>query len=87
MRIEDGRIRWAARVPKRKIRQLYKTDAKGIVDEELIDEVGYAFLARCEDILMVTGAAAGRVRCPGCGEIILRRTHTRDEVLRCCKCS
>ena len=32
---------WARRVPQRKIRRLYETDAKGIYDEDLIDEVGY----------------------------------------------
>ena len=41
-------IRWEPRVPKRKIRLLYETDAKGIYDEELIDDVGFALLARCQ---------------------------------------
>jgi hypothetical protein len=35
-------FRWARRVEQEKIRRLYETDARGIVDDELIDEVGYA---------------------------------------------
>ena len=31
----------------KKIRQFYETDAKGIYDEDLIDDVGYGLLARC----------------------------------------
>jgi len=37
----------APRVPKRPIRRFYETDVKRNHDEELIDEVGYALLARC----------------------------------------
>ncbi|MEX2225792.1 MAG: hypothetical protein WEB52_05000 [Dehalococcoidia bacterium] len=36
-------IKWARRVRPETIRRLYTLDAKGIVDDELIDEVGYAF--------------------------------------------
>jgi len=70
-------IRWARRVPQRMIRRLYALDAKGIVDEELIDEVGYAFYARCESIRTVTEASRGRARCPRCGGLI-RRVRNRE---------
>jgi hypothetical protein len=56
-------IRWEPRVSPALIRRLYETDARGIVDEDLIDEVGYALLARCETIRRVTGRC-----CPRCGE-------------------
>ncbi|HEX5480621.1 MAG TPA: hypothetical protein VFY79_12960 [Dehalococcoidia bacterium] len=59
-------IRWARRVRQDKIRRLYTLDAKGIVDEELIDEVGYAMLVRCESIRMATRAHAGKATCPRC---------------------
>ena len=36
--------RWAGRVPKWKIARLYENDATGVLDEELIDDVAYAFL-------------------------------------------
>ncbi len=69
---------WARRVPQRKIRRLYETDAKGIYDEDLIDEVGYGLLARCESFIRANRARAGEVPCPECGQIV-----RREEVLRC----
>jgi hypothetical protein len=65
-------------VPQRKIRRLYETDAKGIYDEDLIDEVGYGLLARCESFITANRARAGEVPCPECGRIV-----RREEVLSC----
>jgi hypothetical protein len=75
---------WAPRVPKHKIRQLYETDAMGIYDRSLIDEVGYALLARCESFITANRAVAGEVTCPRCGAIV---SHTgQKEALLCCPC-
>ena len=52
---------WARRVPKRKIRQLYETDAQGIYDLDLINEVGYALLARCESFVTANRAREGEL--------------------------
>ena len=57
------RIRWAPRISQAKIWQLYQQDAQGIVDEELIDEVGTALYARAESIILVSNR---RLRCPRC---------------------
>ena len=73
---------WAPRVPKVKIRRLYETDARGIYDDELIDEVGYSLLARCQAFLDAEEARAGRIKCPVCGEVVLHG-HDRDELMRC----
>jgi hypothetical protein len=69
---------WAPRVPQRKIRQLYETDARGIYDLDLIDDVGYGLLARCESFITANGARAGELPCPRCGQ-----TVHREETLRC----
>jgi hypothetical protein len=66
---EELRIRWAPKVPREKIWRLYQIDARGIVDEELIDDVGLALYLRCQSILMVTGCK--QVPCPRCAEIIV----------------
>ena len=73
---------WAPRVTQREIRCLYETDAKGIYDEDLINEVGYGLLARCQSFIHANEATAGRARCPRCSAIV---THTsrREEILRC----
>jgi DNA-directed RNA polymerase subunit RPC12/RpoP len=72
-------------VPQHKIRQFYLNDANGIYDDELIDKVGYALLARCESFLIANDAAQGRVICPVCSTTILH-TGKSDEMLRCKQC-
>jgi hypothetical protein len=63
-------IQWASRVPKRKIERLYETDAKGIYDEDLIDDVGFGLLARCESFITAVEAHRGRAACARCATII-----------------
>lgn len=83
-------VRWAPRVAQHKIRRLYETDARGIVDEEQIDEVGYGLEARCRSILTIAEAQAGRVHCPRCAragqESLVPRAGGLDEPLRCATC-
>ncbi len=83
--VSAEQITWARRVSQDKIRRLYTLDAKGIVDEELINEVGYAMYARCESIRTVTEAHAGRAACRSCDAIMLHRWF-RDEPLTCESC-
>ncbi|HLB76658.1 MAG TPA: AAC(3) family N-acetyltransferase, partial [Candidatus Dormibacteraeota bacterium] len=64
-------VRWAPRLRPEKLRRLYETDARGILDEDLVDEVAYALYSRCESILTVTESIWGKTQCPGCGIIIL----------------
>ena len=47
-------ITWAPKVRPEEIRRLYKTDAMGIVNEELIDGVGCGLYARCRTIWIAT---------------------------------
>ena len=73
---------WAPRVTQRKIRQLYEKDAKGIYDEELINEVGYGLLTRCQSFIDANEARSGRARCPCCSSIVAHSCQ-REETLRC----
>jgi hypothetical protein len=82
-------IRWAPRVNPSAIRRLYETDALGIVDEQQIDDVGYALYARCRSILRVTEAQRGRVTCPVCETVIDRGVGSwakRDQMVTCPQC-
>ena len=81
-----AQVRWASRVNPSKIRRLYETDARGIVDEELIDEVGIALYSRCQSILEATEAHAGRVRCPRCRTAI-EHPWDKEAVLACPTCA
>lgn len=73
---------WARRVPQHLIRRLYESDAKGIRDEELIDEVGYALAARCASFIAAVQATRGQAACPDCGAIVEHDKHP-DTLLRC----
>jgi hypothetical protein len=73
-----------------KIRRLYESDARGMLDEELLDDVGYGFYVRCRDSIELSQAAQGRVKCHGCGAIIERQLvdgcFDASEILRCDEC-
>jgi DNA-directed RNA polymerase subunit M/transcription elongation factor TFIIS len=94
--VKTGRdeIKWPRRVPKHKIRRLYESDAQGMLDEELVDDVGITLLLRCKSILEVAQAKRGRVRCPCCArqrvETTIQRARVkgdpRDEVITCPAC-
>ena len=57
---------WAHRLRKTEIERLYKSCGSGILDEDLIDEVGFGLLARCTSMLQVAEAIRGRPVCPQC---------------------
>lgn len=72
------RIRWSPKVGRPHIRRLYENDARGLVDERLIDEVGLTLLLRCRDILLVT---RGEAHCPACGTVVrFRGGHRQPDV-------
>jgi hypothetical protein len=73
---------WSPRVTQREIRRLYETDAKGIHDEELINEVGYGLLARCLSSIAAAEATRGKARCPQCSRVVAHAGR-REELLRC----
>ena len=57
------KISWSPKVRQAKIRQLYQNDARGTVDEVLVEDVGLALLQRCQSIWLVTNR---NVECPRC---------------------
>ncbi len=73
---------WAPRVKRSLIRRLYEESARGLLDDELVDEVGIALLARCRSILTVTEAVRGRIECPSCAAVFSRTLPQ----LRCPAC-
>jgi ribosomal protein L37AE/L43A len=57
------RPKYAPKLSVALVTRLYRSDALGIQDEELIADVGWRLHARCRDVLMVSDS---RVRCPEC---------------------
>ena len=84
-------IRWAPRVPKRKIQRLYESEASGMLDEALLDDVGISLYLRCQSVLTVGQAQKGKVQCPRCSNsgrktIIQRRSSRKEEIISCSQC-
>lgn len=91
--IRDGaeEVRWAHRVPRDLIRRLYEGEAKGQLDEALLDDVGTRFALRCESILTLAEATQGRIACPRCAAagtrtVVIRASQDGAEPLRCDTC-
>lgn len=70
---------WEPRVPPGSIRRLSVNDALGLVNEELIDEVGSSLLWRCRRILVANEAHVGRAACPRCEAIPAPVIERADE--------
>ena len=66
MRTENLKIKWSKRLPADKLRRLYISQAKGLLDEELLEDVAATLYLRCKDIIAVNRARYGEVRCPFC---------------------
>jgi hypothetical protein len=58
------KISWSPKIRQSKIWQLYQNDARGTVDEVLVEDVGLSLLHRCQSIKLVTQR---EVECPRCG--------------------
>ncbi len=80
------RIQWAPKVRQAKIRRLYRIDAMGLVDDDLLAEVGFAIFQRCQSILMVTEGK--RVHCPRCQQEIVCKGErwSRQHPIVCPSC-
>ena len=78
--------RWAGRVSKRKIAQIYQDDASGMHDEELLNDVAYTLLARCKSMLIVEEARNGRATCPIC-DAVVNHEAKKDCLLACVNCN
>ena len=50
---DRNRFHWAERVSRRDIQRLYESDAQGMLDQELLDEVHYAIYVRVRDMFDV----------------------------------
>lgn len=73
---------WSPRVRPALVKQLYLSDAQGIHDDELIDEIGIGLLLRCQSFIEANEAVAGRAHCPQCRRIVAHNGK-KETVLRC----
>jgi hypothetical protein len=84
--LRHDRSTWEGRVPRAKIARLYASDAAGLIDEDLIEEVGISLLVRIESIFKARQANSGRASCPIC-DIEVAHDGQKETVLRCDSCN
>lgn len=82
---EGIRPQWNPRVPQHKVRRLYENDARGILDEELVQDVAITLYLRCQSIMLATEAHEGRATCPRCGGKI-PHDWNKEKVITCDGC-
>lgn len=63
----SGAIRWAPKLPIAMIVRLYRADAEGRQDIDLLNDVGWRLLVRARDVLLVSDSQA---RCPQCSTVV-----------------
>lgn len=83
--MDNRRPEFAGRVQRDRIQRLYESDARGMLDEELVDDVGISLLTRIESIFRATKAISGEAWCPHCGRSI-QHEHQRNQILKCEPC-
>ena len=83
--LDSPRLRYAPKVPVSWLEQLYRRDALGVRDYEMLEKVGARLYERCRDVLMVSDS---RVDCPACGTQMQVPWigHRADEVSSCPSC-
>lgn len=63
---------WAPKIRRTQIEKFYRVSGLGIIDEEIIDDLGYSLYARCESVVQVHDAMNGKVACPACETVVER---------------
>lgn len=59
----EERLRYAPKLPVALIVRLYRSDALGLRDDAVLEDVAWRLHARCRDVLLVSDST---VRCPRC---------------------
>ncbi len=63
--MKEIHIRWAKKLPPHLLVKLYQSQAMGIIDEELLEDVGAYLYLRCESIIMI---GKKELFCPNCNQ-------------------
>lgn len=80
MHKNQERIRWSPRIRPELIQRLYESDALGLQDDDLCNDVGFRLFLRCQTILMVS---KDEVACPRCGMVFAIKASAKEEVSVC----
>ena len=76
---------WAPRLSKVQIQRLYQSCARDLLDEDLVNDVGFSLYSRCISMLKVTEAIRGNPPCPVC-DTTAHVDSDPNPFVRCANC-
>lgn len=59
----ENKIKWAPKIRPELLKRLYESSARGLINEELLEDVGIRLYLRCESIVMISRK---ELYCPSC---------------------
>ena len=66
-----NQCQWPAMVSRQSLKRLYENDAKGMADEDLLNDIGFTLYTRCLEAREIYGLMeAGKVKCLHCGSVL-----------------
>lgn len=72
-----NRFNWRKKVSRSKLLLLYRYDAQGLPDENLLDDIGYTFYIRCKQAKEIREhLQKGRILCHHCGAVLTVQSTT-----------
>lgn len=75
---------WPPKVSRQALRRLYRADAAGIPDEELLEEIGLTLYVRCRMAREIyDGMEKGLIRCVPCGAVLDGASGGIHAAVRC----
>ena len=79
-----NKFKWAKKASRNDLLRLYQSDAKGMINEELLDEVGFTFYVRCKQAKEVMELLEkGKILCHHCGAVLQAQSYTAPIKCQC----
>ena len=79
-----NKFKWAKKASRNDLLRLYQSDSKGMINEDLLDEVGFTFYVRCKQAKEVMELLEkGKILCHHCGAVLQAQSYTAPMKCRC----
>ena len=79
-----NRFKWVSKVSRSKLVRLYQGEAKGLLDVELLDDVGITFYSRCKQAIETRECLdRGQLICHFCGAVLTPGSYTAAVTCPC----
>ena len=82
-----NQFKWCRKVSRKDLLRLYQGEAAGLIDQELLEEIGYTFYARCRQAKEVRELMEeGKLLCLHCGAVLKPSGYTSPVHCECGYC-